>query len=212
MANIRTMARGAIAQVARELAGKSKEAARALPDSKGGETAKQLQTYRTEIYTYFTRANGQTELIYSAENWVRIKLQLETAGPVAIGTSANLEPVLSGRGLLLDTSEEFEANLPKGTRVYIISETINRVSVTIEPIPWLEQISAEATHGYSTIGNRIASAAQLIVDAVGAIRSAAGPATQSNKGTTAAQLPSLAPAPAIHRSRLTRFTVPKRMR
>lgn len=215
MANMRTMARGAVAAVARTLASKSKEAARALPDSKGGETPKQLQTYRTEIYTYFTRATGTTELIYSAENWVRLKLTLETAGPVAIGTSASLEPVLSGRGRILDTNEEFETYLPKGTRLYVISETVNRVSVTIEPVPWFEQLATEQMYAATLLQRAIANAAHMIVDAIKSIApaaAAAGAPAQSSKGTTAATLPPCPPASSINRARLTPIGLPRRMR
>jgi hypothetical protein len=209
------MARGAVAVVARELASRSKEVSRALPDSKGGETPKQLQTYRTEIYTYFTRATGETSLLYSAENWVRMKLTLETAGPVAIGTSASLEPVLSGRGILLDTDREFEAYLPKGARIFIISETVNRVSVTIEPVPWLEQLSTEQQHTSAVVRESVMSSARMIVDAIRSIsptRATAAAPAQSAKGTTSATLPTCPPASAINRARLTPVGPPKRMR
>lgn len=204
MANLRSLTRSAVTAVAQRLAATSKEAARALPDSKGGETPKQLQTYRTEIYTYFTRATGVTDLLYSAENWVRIKLTLETAGPVAIGTSASLEPVTSGRGRLLDVNEEYETYLPKGTRIHIISETVNRVSVTIEPVPWLEQISNQQQANTSTISRVVSQAAQAITDAVRSIASmGGGTPAQSSKGTTAAQLPPCPPQAVIKRAQLT---------
>lgn len=210
--SLRNLTRSAVVAVATRLAETSKEAARALPDSKGGETPKQLQTYRSEIYTYFTRANGTTELLYSAENWVKIKLTLETAGPVAIGTAASLEPVTSGRGRLLDVNEEFETFLPKGTRVYIISETVNRVSVTIEPVPWLEQISNQQQANTSALSRVVAQAGQAITDAVRSIASAAGAAAQSKKGTTAAQMPPCPPQPVIKRALLTPIPGPRRLR
>jgi len=97
---------------------------------------------KTDIYTYFTKPTGVTELLYSAEDWVRINLQLETAGPVAVGTRDSVTPVLSGKGVLLpnigDTS--FEFILARGNRLWIASESINRVKVVIEPIPFLEKI------------------------------------------------------------------------
>ena len=205
---MRTFARGAIAKVAETLAARNKEAARALPDSKGGEPSKQLQTYRTEIYTYFTRPNGQTELLYSAESWVRLKLTLETAGPVAVGHSAALQPTLSGRGRLLDTGTEFEAYLPRGTRIYVISETVNRVSVTVEPIPWLEQISNEIAQGLVNVQNAITKGAVFVANAVAALRDAAEPT--SSTGTQASQLP--VPSGSIPRPRLTSMMRPRRMR
>ncbi|HZJ67684.1 MAG TPA: hypothetical protein VFD36_29475 [Kofleriaceae bacterium] len=207
---MRKLARTAITKVAQTLAANNKEAARALPDSKGGETPKQLQTFRTAINTYFTRANGQTETLYSAENWVRIKLVLETAGPVAIGTDSNLEPVLSGRGRLLDTDEEFEAFLPKGTRLYIISETVNRVGVTIEPVPWMEQLSSEIVDVQSGLQAAIAQAAQAIVGAISGLLPG-GRAPTSGTGTPIEQMP-LPRAGSIPRPLLTPIRRPGRMR
>lgn len=133
-----------IARIAAEMTSANKELARALPDAKGGETQKQLQTYRTEVFDYFTEPGG-TKLLYSAENWVRIKLTLQTAGPVTVGTRATLEPILSGKGRLLDTDVEWQVFLARGSRIFIASGAVNRVSVTVEPVPWLEQISGEIT-------------------------------------------------------------------
>ncbi len=95
----------------------------------------------TEIYTYFTRPADGSKNFYSAPGWVRMGLQLETAGPVAVSTRQEVLPVLSGKGVLLPPDgEPIEFILPKGDRVFIASESVNRVKVIIEPIPWLEQI------------------------------------------------------------------------
>ncbi len=142
-----------IQRVAQTVGARNKEKSRALPDSKGGETPKQLQTYRTEVFSYFTQPSLESALLYSAENWVVLKLFLETAGPVAVGTAASIVPVLSGHGILLDTDEEYVVTLSKGTRFYIASETINRVSVTIEPIPWLEQIDKDNCEGQQNLSS-----------------------------------------------------------
>ena len=195
----------------RDLASRSKEAARALPDSKGGETPKYLQTYRTEVYSYFTNGSGVSELFYSAENWVRIKLTLETAGPVAVGTAANVAPVLSGKGRLLDTGVEYEVYIAKGTRFYIVSESINRVSVTIEPVPWFEQISGEIVAAAGILSRGIAAAASSIVAALGQLRSGAAP-TPSSTGKTATEMPVARPMPRSFVPRLTSLIPPKKMR
>ena len=149
---------GLAGKVATALGAPNKEMARATPSSKGGETPGQLQTYRTEIYTYFTEP-GPERLLYSAENWVRLKLTLQTAGPVAVGTRADLTPTLSGKGVLLDTDVPFEVYLSKGARFYVASGSVNRVTVTVEPIPWLEQLSGQI----SALGGALAQAAQSIV-------------------------------------------------
>ena len=96
--------------------------------------------HRTDIFTHFTKANGISELIFSAEQWTRVRLTLENAGPVAIGTREDIAPVLSGKGILLETGVEKEFDIPRGNRLYIVAGTINRVKVIYQPIPWLEQI------------------------------------------------------------------------
>jgi hypothetical protein len=202
--------RGAIAAVAQTLASRNKEAARALPDSKGGETPKTLQSYRTSIFTYFTKADGETQLLYSAENWVRIKLTLETAGPVAIGTAANIAPVLSGAGRLLDTDEEYEVYLPKGNRFYIVSESVNRVAVTIEPVPWMEQLSNQQEMQTAGIQSAIAQAARVIVEALAEVRGVRKAPT-SPSGLQADQLP-MPPVGVISPIRLTPMAAGKKMR
>jgi hypothetical protein len=106
----------------------------------------------TDVYTYFTQPDGQSHLLYSAEIWVRIEFQLETAGPVAVGTRQEIMPVLSGRGVLLPPDgEPVKWIMPRGDRIFIASETLNRVKVIIEPIPWLEQILNELQTGFSGI-------------------------------------------------------------
>jgi hypothetical protein len=152
--------------IAASLTSPNKEAARALPSSKGGEPQGQLQTYRTAIYSYFTVVDPAepTKLLYNAENWVRIKLELQTAGPVAVGTLPNLAPLLGGGGRLLPTNQEREFFLPRGTRIYIMAQSVNRVSVTIEPIPWLEQISETLRIGFSAVAGGIQGARAMVAE------------------------------------------------
>ena len=129
-----------------EMAGRlSKEVARAIPTSRGKETPGQLHTYHTQTYTLFTEVGPQQKPFYSADQWITIRLELETAGPVAISTNKAVTPVLSGKGILRPTGREYETRLSKGERIYYAAESINRVKVTIEPIPWLQQIAGEIT-------------------------------------------------------------------
>lgn len=105
----------------------------------GGET-------RTQASTYFTKAQqvGQdVPILYNGDRtWVQLTLILQTAGPVAVGTSSNIVPVLSGKGVLLTTNVPFQITIAKGSRLYIASTGVNRVLVLLEPLPWLEQIAA----------------------------------------------------------------------
>jgi hypothetical protein len=176
------------------LASSNKEIARALPTSKGGEPAGQLQTYRTDVYTYFTKKDGKTELLYSAENWVRIKLTLETTGPVAVGTVASLVSPTAGHGITLDTAVPFETYLAKGTRFYIIADAISRVNIVIEPIPWLEQIDFDTVTTERSVRDAVVDIGKSIVNAISALRG--GP-----------QIPTSSPSPAPNdRKLLPRLT------
>lgn len=95
-------------------------------------------TGRVEMSTYFTKPSG-SEVLYRAEGWVRLRLMLETAGPVAVGSRDSVTPVLSGAGILLPINVEITFPMTKGNRVFIAATAINRVRVIIEPIPWEEQ-------------------------------------------------------------------------
>jgi hypothetical protein len=96
---------------------------------------------RADISTYFTKAGGES-LLYQAESWVYLHVTLLDAGPVSVGTRDNIAPVLSGKGGLLITNEVFRFPVQKGARVIIASNTINRVRIVIEPIPFGGQILA----------------------------------------------------------------------
>jgi len=101
---------------------------------------------RLQIFTYFTKATvpgQQPAILYNGDRlWTRLTLTLETAGPVAIGQSSQINPVLSGKGELLATGVPTPITLAKGNMIYIASTSVNRVKVQIEPLPWLEQITA----------------------------------------------------------------------
>ena len=134
---------------------------------------------RTDIYTYFTRPNGQSELLYSGESWVRIFLFLETAGPVAVGTRESVTPVLSGKGILIPSDgRQIEFVLPKGNRIFIAAESINRVKFFVEPIPWLEQILFQVETGFSGLRGALGS---VFAKATGAPRKRAAPFAPSGK-------------------------------
>jgi len=104
-----------------------------------GEAVAQVRhsTSLTQQQTIFTTV-GQSKLYVASQDWVRITLTLQTAGPVAIGTSADLLPVLSGKGLILATDIPVRFLLPRGNIVYIAANAVNRVSFQIEPQPFYE--------------------------------------------------------------------------
>ena len=98
----------------------------------------------TEVTTYFARppVDGQLPVIYNGDRkFAQIILTLETAGPVAVGTMQQLLPVLSGKGMLLETGVPLSFFIAKGTRLWVATTSINRVKRVIQPIPWLEQFA-----------------------------------------------------------------------
>lgn len=107
----------------------------------------------TEIFTYFTAA-GEQRVAYSAESWVKLTLELETAGPVAFGTRLQILPVLSGKGALLPVGRSVELFLSKGNRLVLAADALNRVKVIVEPLPWLQAISMQ-------VGSVVGSLASL---------------------------------------------------
>ena len=124
------------------------EKGRLIPTLEEGQVGN--LSYHTQIYTFFTEIGGST-LLYTAPNWVTLRLTLETAGPVAISTSEDVQPVLSGRGILLITGVEKEIKLPRGDRLFIGAGTVDRVAVVIEPIPWLQTIAISIERGARSI-------------------------------------------------------------
>lgn len=115
-------------------------------------------SYHTDIFTYFTKPTGLSELLYSAESWINISLVLETAGPVAVSTRQDVTPVLSGKGILLaPDGEPTRFVLPRGDRLYIAAEAVNRVKVVIEPFPWIEQILLSLENNFQSLGGLLRS-------------------------------------------------------
>jgi hypothetical protein len=100
---------------------------------------------RTQADTYFTSGpivGEPPQLIYTGDRfWAKVTLTLETAGPVAVGTTTKVQPVLGGGGRLLVTNEQISFTIAKGTRLYVAATGVNRIGRVIEPLPWLEQIT-----------------------------------------------------------------------
>lgn len=97
--------------------------------------------YETRIQSYFT-VPGETKVLYTAANWIELLVTLETAGPVAIGTTEQIQPVLSGKGRLLAPGVEARFHLYRGDRLYIAADTINRISFIAHHVAWQQQILA----------------------------------------------------------------------
>jgi hypothetical protein len=182
-------AKSSLARLARK--GVGKEIARAIPTTREGEEpAIEFQADHTQIYTYFTQVGG-TRLLYNAERYVTLILELENAGPVSIGTSRDLTPVLSGKGTLLPTDRSRIFEMSKGDRLYIAAETVNRVQVYIEPIPYLRQIYGAVVNNTKGI--------------VGAVLAAVRPKGPAGPTSTSGKRPDELPCPPGDRRHLPKL-------
>lgn len=106
----------------------------------------------SEYFTYFTQVPGTgqagTQILYTANRiWADVTVMLETAGPVAVGSADNLQPVLGGAGILLQPNIPRTFRLAQGSRLFIASTSVNRVSVQIDPVPWLYTITSKLSQG-----------------------------------------------------------------
>lgn len=112
------------------------------PTTGQGENKTYTQTFFTQI-----PATGQgAQIIYNGDRiWGDVTLELETAGPVAVSTLADIFPVLSGKGILLDTGLPQTFRVAKGNRLYVAATSVNRIKVTVAPVPWLETITGLIT-------------------------------------------------------------------
>jgi hypothetical protein len=115
----------------------------------------------TAISTFFARptTDGQLAVIYNGDRqYAQVVLTLETAGPVAVSTKQQILPVLSGKGQLLETGVPLTFTLAKGNRLWVATTSLNRIKVTVQPLPWLEQIAGLLgfiTSGISGLVGRI---------------------------------------------------------
>lgn len=104
---------------------------------------------KTFVDTFFTKVpvvGERPSIVYNGDRmWAKVTLILETAGPVAVGNMADLTPVLSGKGQLLETDVPTIFYIAKGTVLYIAAAGINRVKRILEPVPWLETITGLVT-------------------------------------------------------------------
>jgi len=106
-----------------------------------------------QSFTYVTTASVETQVLYTADRpWVQVTLALETGGPVAVGVQSTLQPVSNSPGILLPNSGEPRTFwIAKGNKIYISSTSVNRVTVVISPLPWLQQLTALLTAVFQTV-------------------------------------------------------------
>lgn len=139
----------------------NKMAEAALPGVSVPSPSVLAQNNKVATYTYLTRAGREQVLYTGDQEWANITLLLETAGPVAVSTSANLRPVLSGKGILLPTGQPMPFTVSRGNRLYIAAEGINRVKVVIEQPAYGAEILGGIVRGFGAITTVIQGAAAL---------------------------------------------------
>lgn len=96
-----------------------------------------MGTRKTEIKTLFFDASPQAIAIYNAVEDVRITLDLESAGPLRIGTSSVLQ---APNGRLMPTDRTVTFLLSAGTILYGYAVSPQRLAYSIEPVPYLMEI------------------------------------------------------------------------
>jgi hypothetical protein len=120
--------------------------------------------YKYVANTYFTKVpipGESPQIIYNGDRlWARVTLTLETAGPVVVGENQQLQPVLSGKGQLLETDVPVTFNIGKGSKLYVAANTVNRIKVCVEALPWLETITGLLTSMLGSLGGSIVSLVQ----------------------------------------------------
>lgn len=93
----------------------------------------------TKIFTFTSagiQASADSQNFFSTIEWARVKLLLQTAGPVALSTFPSPFPI-GTKGIQLTPNLWTSVDIPPATRLYLASNTLQQISVMIEPIPYL---------------------------------------------------------------------------
>lgn len=112
-------------------------------------------SFITQAYTYVTPV-GVTQIYAATLSWANLILTLETAGPVEVSEKSNFQ-LLSGQAQLLIQNVPMMFKVAKGNTMYVGSSAVNRVKVTTEPLPYLEQILGAIGSGFSDLSTTIAT-------------------------------------------------------
>jgi len=132
---------------------------RAMPSPKTPDSPNQQQSsYNiTEAVTFITEPGATPKLVVTADQpWIRATFTLETAGPVEVSAKQSWT-LSSGNGQTLITNVPLSFTIARGNKFYIASSTVNRVRITIEPVPWLEQTVGALVAGFTGLARVIAS-------------------------------------------------------
>lgn len=160
----------AVAGAARQaLSPNSQTASRVAPSFQKPVSQQQNGNFQTEATTFTTVAGKISEVFSAVQAWSRVTFTLETAGPVEVSASQTWK-LGAGQGQTLITNQPVPFNIAKGNKLYIQSGAVNRVRVTIEPIPWLEQITGSVMAGTAAIATAVGQIPAALVAALRAAR------------------------------------------
>lgn len=98
----------------------------------------------TELSTYIAKPpiDGQLPILYNGDRqFAEVILELQTAGPVFVGTKQQILPLGSCKGQQLFTGQQVRYQLPKGNRLWVATGSISLIAVTIQAYAWLENIT-----------------------------------------------------------------------
>lgn len=127
--------------------------------------------YPTRLFTVFTVPGDEVKQVFTASvEWTRVKVMLQTAGPVAISTNQQFTPTLSGKGLILQTGVPVEFELARGNNLYISSPAINRIAVIVQPIAWAEQMMGGIVRGVAGIATAVGGVQAAVAALAGVFR------------------------------------------
>lgn len=77
----------------------------------------------------------------SINRWTLLRVTMLTAGgAVAVGFSEDISPPLSGKGRQLFLNTEVQLYVAPGQKVWYACDSVQRLAIQLEPLPWLQQI------------------------------------------------------------------------
>jgi hypothetical protein len=131
-------------------------------------------TQTSETYTLFTKnttdskASGTATLYPGIDSrWTLARLELITAGGmVAIGFKQDINPPQAGKGRLLTAGRPIEIYVPPNQRLYYSADSTQRMAVSFEPLPWLQQILQSVSSVLTSMPNAVQAPIETMKEVV----------------------------------------------
>lgn len=128
----------------------------------------------SETYTFFTKdtaesQNSGTAVLYSGidSRWTLVRITLETAGgQVAFGFKQDIHPPQSGKGRLLSATRETQIYVPPNQKLYYAADSVQRISISFEPLPWLQQILHVVSNLFASVPKPVQAPIEALKEVV----------------------------------------------